>query len=258
MQENTVLIDFVNQWAEDEFWVGHLLTKKIYEYGPDLEENIAIGSISQDEIGHCRMLLNLHTTGEKQIDHLIYGKPPEQIKVSRLAEYWYEYDWARLVMKQLIYDICDGVRLSFGGEIPDSGLQDVLRLMKREEAVHLEHWMEWALLISEDSQGQSLLQKAAGQIYPLISDFFADPLIERVSAEYGLNSVSAKLLLKQCLDELNPRLIQLGLSIPCPEQEMIGNLSVQGGRYGLHSSGFMPLYNEFTLVYRQNPDMVWG
>ncbi len=74
-------------------------------------------------------------------------------------------------MKQLIYDICDGVRLSFGGEIPDSGLQDVLRLMKREEAVHLEHWMEWALLISEDSQGQSLLQKAAGQIYPLISDF---------------------------------------------------------------------------------------
>lgn len=94
MQENTVLIDFVNQWAEDEFWVGHLLTKKIYEYGPDLEENIAIGSISQDEIGHCRMLLNLHTTGEKQIDHLIYGKLPEQIKVSRLAEYWYEYDWA--------------------------------------------------------------------------------------------------------------------------------------------------------------------
>lgn len=258
MQTNTVLIDFLNQWAEDEFWVGHLLTKKIYEYGPDLEENIAIGSISQDEIGHCRMLLNLHTTSEKQMDHLIYGKPPEEVKVSRLAEYWYEYDWARLVMKQLIYEVCDGVRLTFGKQIPDSGLQDVLRLMKREEVIHLEHWMEWALLISEDSKGKPLLQKAIEQIYPLIPDFFADPLIERVATEYGLNSVSTQSLLKQCLDQLNPRLIQLGLSIPCTENDMVGSLSVQGGRYGQHSPDFIPLYNEFTVVYRQNPDMVWG
>lgn len=258
MQSNMALIDFLNQWAEDEFWVGHLLTKKIYEYGPDLEENIAIGSISQDEIGHCRMLLNLHTSSEKEMDHLIYGKQPESITVSRLAEYWYAYDWASLVIKQLIYEICDSVRLSFAKQIPDSGLQDVLRLMKREEAVHLEHWMEWALLISEDSKGKQLLQKAVEQVYPLISDFFADPLVERVSKEYGLESVSKQSLLKECLRQLNPRLTRLGLSIPSAEKDMIDNLLVQGGRYGQHSADFMPLYNEFTVVYRQNPAMVWG
>jgi ring-1,2-phenylacetyl-CoA epoxidase subunit PaaC len=258
MISNTVLQDFLTEWAEDEFWVGHMLTKKIYEYGPDLEENVAIGSISQDEIGHCRMLLSLFTTSEKEMDHLIYGKQPEQIRVSRLAEYWYDYDWASLVMKQLIYDASDSVRLTFARLIPDSEFQNVLDMMKREENIHLEHWMEWALLIAQDDNGKQYLQKAVDQIYPLLSDFFADPLYDRIAQEYGLNPVSTETLLTQTMDMLNSRLEQIALKIPLAESAMIGNLTVKGGRYGLHSANFEEFYNEYTSVYRLNPDMIWG
>ena len=71
MNIDPLIKQFLLEWAEDEFWVGHLMAKKVYDYGPDLEENIAIGSISQDEMGHCRMLLRsiIESKSEKEMDH---------------------------------------------------------------------------------------------------------------------------------------------------------------------------------------------
>ncbi|WP_099363549.1 Phenylacetic acid catabolic protein [Fredinandcohnia onubensis] len=260
MNIDPLIKQFLLEWAEDEFWVGHLMAKKVYDYGPDLEENIAIGSISQDEMGHCRMLLRTITESksEKEMDMLMYERLPEQLRVSRLAEYWYEYDWVKLIIKQLFYEVVDNERFKFSKKLSLEIIQNISNIMEREESIHLEHWTEWALIISKDEKGRMKIQETVDEIYPLISDFFSGTLYKEISDKYLDVPSKPEEFLSQSLQKINKILSLLNVDIPYSEEQMIAKLVEKGGRDGIHSEGFSLLYDELTTVYRESPDMVWS
>ncbi|MEH7114999.1 Phenylacetic acid catabolic protein [Neobacillus niacini] len=260
MNIDPLIKQFLLEWAEDEFWVGHLMAKKVYDYGPDLEENIAIGSISQDEMGHCRMLLRsiIESKSEKEMDKLMYERPPEELNVSRLAEYWYEYDWVKFIIKQLFYDVVDHERLKFSEKLALPIIDNISNIMRREESIHLEHWTEWALIISEDKYGRMKIQETVDEIYPLLSDFFSGTLYKEISEKYLDVTLKPEDLLSQSLQKIKDILFLLNVEIPYSEEQMIAKLVQKGGRNGIHSEGFSELYNELTTVYRENPEFVWG
>lgn len=248
---------FFIEWAQDEFWIGHILAKKIYDYGPDLEENISIGSISQDEMGHCRLLLHTITQDEKEIDGYLLGMLPEEQRVSWLAESWHKNDWSHIVIKQLLYDFADHTRAQFCRNIPDQSIQNGLDMMEREDYVHREHWFEWAKILSESEIGKSKMQDAVDELYPLLPDFFATPLYTEIAKQINLNEIKPVELLNQTLDQLDKILSQLNLRIPVNRTEMEYRLENKGSRYGNHSSDFNRFFEEATEVYRKYPTVIW-
>jgi ring-1,2-phenylacetyl-CoA epoxidase subunit PaaC len=255
---NRPLEQFIVEWAHDEFVVGHLLGVQAYHYGPDLEENIALGSIAQDELGHTRMLLQCLNTDEKAIDRMIYEKKAEEMTVSWLVQSWKEIDWSFVVMKQWLYDLADRVRLEFFCSIPDDQIHSIQGMMKREEQIHQEHWTEWMQILSSDPEGRKRLQLSLNELYPYVAEFFATDVYRDVANQYGMPEETREELMFRCLNQVEGSLNTYQLKTPLHREEMKALVTKPGGRCGRHLEKFHSVYRDIHVVYDMNPDLVWG
>ncbi|MDI3328092.1 MAG: phenylacetate-CoA oxygenase subunit PaaI [Alicyclobacillaceae bacterium] len=255
---NPAVERFLIEWALDEFVVGHLLGVQTFHYGPDLEENIAVGSISQDELGHARMMLRLLAEDEKELDRVVYTKPPEEMKVATLAQAWKETDWSYLVVKSMLYDVADQVRFDFFVRLPDEKLRTIEGMMGREENVHREHWQEWVDILSSDAEGRRRLQEALDELYPYLADFFATDVYEEVAKAYGMAATDKSSLLGRCLQQVKERFRPYQYTMPLADEQMVRLLEEPKGRAGRHLEVFKEIYADIHSVYDQHPEMVWG
>jgi len=98
--------------ADDEFVIG-FADSEWTGIAPILEEDVAMSSIAQDEIGHARafyeLLADLVADG-RDADALAYDRPPEGYYHARLLDHP-RGDWARTIARRYLYDSADDVRL---------------------------------------------------------------------------------------------------------------------------------------------------
>ena len=108
--------------ADDEFVIG-FSDSEWTGIAPLLEEDVAMSSLAQDELGHAAALYGLlaELTGEDP-DALAYDRQPEAYRHCRLLDHG-RGDWAMTIARRYLYDTADAVRLEAlaGGSVGAAG-----------------------------------------------------------------------------------------------------------------------------------------
>ena len=98
--------------ADDEFVIG-FSDSEWTGIGPILEEDVAISSIAQDELGHAQALYTLLAelvADGRDADAIAYDRPPEGYLHARLLDHP-RGDWAATIVRRYLYDTADATRL---------------------------------------------------------------------------------------------------------------------------------------------------
>lgn len=130
--------------ADDEFVIG-FSDSEWTGIGPILEEDVAISSLAQDELGHAQALYRLlaDTVGDgRDADAWAYDRPPEGYLHARLLDHP-RGDWAATIARRYLYDTADDARLAALVDSSHRPLAELVAKIRREERYHLMHVRTW-------------------------------------------------------------------------------------------------------------------
>src|SRR5258706_16449397 len=108
----TALSELILTMADDEF-VSGFTDSEWTGIAPILEEDIAMSSLAQDELGHARALYELlaEVRGDGQsADTIAYDREPAEYRHARLLDHG-RGDWAMTIARRYLYDAADASRL---------------------------------------------------------------------------------------------------------------------------------------------------
>ena len=139
-----VTAGLVLSMADDEFVIG-FSDSEWTGIAPILEEDVAMSSIAQDELGHARALYELLAgllDDGRDADAIAYDRQPEAYRHARLLDHG-RGDWATTIARRFLYDMADAARLaSIGDGWPP--LAELVAKIRREERYHVMHVSLWA------------------------------------------------------------------------------------------------------------------
>src|SRR5436190_1204270 len=130
--------------ADDEFVIG-FSDSEWTGIGPLLEEDVAISSLAQDELGHAQALYRLlaETVADgRDADAWAYDRPPEGYFHARLLDHP-RGDWAATIARRYLYDTADTARLEALAESSHRPLAELVAKIRREERYHVMHVGTW-------------------------------------------------------------------------------------------------------------------
>jgi len=245
------LADLIFTMADDEFVAG-FTDSEWTGIAPLLEEDVAISSISQDELGHARalyqLLVDVVADGRDE-DALAYDRAPDEYRHARLLDHP-RGDWADTIARRFYYELADEARLaSIGpGYRP---LADLVEKLRREERYHRLHVLAWIDRLAKGGPEARGRLEAALLGHGLDAPTVFTPLDgEATLLEAGILTRSLAQAEAAWRADLTTVMVPLGLALP-PSVEP----SPEGRRD--HSAAFDWLWSEFTMVRRSEDGVTW-
>jgi ring-1,2-phenylacetyl-CoA epoxidase subunit PaaC len=245
------LAELLLTMADDEF-VSGFTDSEWTGIAPLLEEDVAISSIAQDELGHARALYQLLAdvlADGRDEDALAYDREPDGYRHARLLDHP-RGDWADTIARRFLYELADEARLaSIGpGYAPVAELVEKLR---REERYHRMNDIAWIeRLAGGGPEPRRRLETALaghGIDAPTVFTPLAD---EQALLEAGILTRRLADAEAAWRGDLTTILVPLGLALPPPIPPP------PDGRLH-HSDSFRWLWGEFTSVRRSEDRVTW-
>ena len=245
------LAELLLTMADDEF-VSGFTDSEWTGIAPLLEEDVAMSSISQDELGHARALYELLAAvldDGRDADALAYDRVPAEFRHSRLLDHA-RGDWADTIARRFLYELADEARLaSIGDGYPP--LSDLAAKLRREERYHRLHVVAWIeRLARAGGVARGHLERALASVSPDAGTVFTPLGSELALLEAGILSRPIAEAEAAWRGDLAGIMVPLGLSVP-----PIFPPTVDGRTE--HSEAFSWLWNEFTSVRRSDPEAIW-
>lgn len=280
--------------ADDELILGHRLAEWT-GWVPYVEEDLAMSSIAQDEMGHARALYELLAAIDgRDVDALALGRAPEEYRNAHLCERP-NRDFAFTLARHWLYDTADDVRLRALEGSTFKELAETIATLRMEERYHLDHANAWfrrladgpvearhrfadalaaalpeALAVFEPLPEEEALL-ADGTLRRAHTDLLAEwlELIGNALDAHGMEYVlsggeerSAGEMIPTSAGEIEgsdggARLRPPGLTRHDGRWVHEGSFAGAGGRHGHHSEDFAPLWEEMTALYRAHPEASW-
>src|SRR4029077_16251136 len=176
--------------ADDEFVIG-FSDSEWTGIAPILEEDIAMSSLAQDELGHAAALYGLlaDLTGT-DVDAMAYDREPADYRHCRLLDHG-RGDWAMTIARRFLYDSADVVRLQAVADGSWAPLAGLVGKLLREERYHRMHAGAWLdRLARNDGEARDRLLAALRELGPDAATVFAPLPDERALMEAGILAVS--------------------------------------------------------------------
>jgi ring-1,2-phenylacetyl-CoA epoxidase subunit PaaC len=228
-------------WSDSE-WTG---------IAPLLEEDVAMSSLAQDEIGHAAALYDLLAglTGEDR-DTIAYDRAPDAYRHARLLDHG-RGDWAMTIARRYLYETADGVRLDALAGGTWAPLADLVGKIRREERYHVMHVTAWLdRLARADGEPRHRLLAALDVLGPDASSVFTPTAGGSALVEAGILAAPMTDLERTWRAAIEPTLAALDLPRPPDALEAVG------GRDG-HGDAFAWLHDQMTSVRRADPGATW-
>ena len=238
--------------ADDELCIGQNLAWWI-AVGPFLEEDLALTSISQDELGHARALYGL--LGD-DIDALAYGREPHEYRSAHITELPCR-DWGETLVRHFLYDTAETVRWSALTASSWEALAAVARRALAEERSHLRHASGLLSRLLRTEAGCSQLLPLFDQFVPLACELFDSPP-GCAADDLVATGVMARPLSDQRAEwqaTVDEALAAAGYQPNWPDH--VSFASTTGGRAGQRSAHFAALHAEMVEVLSIDPAAVW-
>ena len=142
---------------------------------PELEEDIALGNIALDLIGHARFFLTYAGTAwGKTEDDLAYFRDEEEFRSARLPEQE-NGDFGQTIARQLIFSYYQYELYSALVKSQDPTLAAIAAKALKEVAYHQDHATAWTLRLgigTEESNRR--MQEGLYYMWPYIDELFYD------------------------------------------------------------------------------------
>ena len=237
--------------ADDEFVLG-FWDSEWTGIAPILEEDVAMSSVSQDEIGHAKALYELLSVliGD-DADRIAFGRRPDAYRHAALMNHP-RTDWAFTIARRFLYETADAVRLESLAGSSHEPLADLAIKMRREETYHLLHFDLWLRRLTEGgSESRDRLISALQELWTDAQAVFTPLVGEAHLLVSGILPDSMETLRQRWLARITPRVAELGLpAMPAAPQPHADGRS-------LHGADFSWLHGEFTMVADSEPGASW-
>lgn len=238
--------------ADDELVIG-FADSEWTGIAPLLEEDVAMSSIAQDELGHAKALYDLLAgvaDDGRDADAIAYDRPPEGYLHARLLDHP-RGDWAMAIARRYLYDTADGIRLDALAGSSFEPLRDLVGKIRREERyhrMHVEAWLE--RLATGDDESRRRLLDALDALAPDAATVLCALPSDLALVMAGIIDGTPAELEGRWRAAIEPVFARLDLPMPPPAARP------EQARTG-HSESFRWLWGELTSVRRLDPGATW-
>ena len=229
-----------------------ILAQRLGEWianAPEIEEDVALGNIALDQLGHARSFLTYAASAwGKTEDDLAYFRGESEFRNRQLFEQP-NGDFAQTIARQLIASVYFDSLYAELSASADTTLAAIAAKASKEVAYHLDHSVQWLQRLGlGTAQSHQRMQRGLDSSWAFVGELYsADPLAD------GLDGIAVDPReLREHFDRVIPKLIaDAGLTLPTT------SAARGGGRDGSHSESLGPLLAEMQVLARAHPGATW-
>lgn len=221
---------------------------------PELEEDMALGNIALDLLGHARSLLHYAGTASgRSEDDLAYWRDEHEFRCAWLFEQP-NGDFAHTIARGLIAAVHMQELYTALLQSTDASLAAIAAKAVKEVAYHRDHAVQWTLRLAggtEESRRRMLV--ALTDLWPYVDELFRDDELHDRLGDVAPRPSS----LRPGFDEVwDAVLAEAGIAESDFVHPRIGQ-STGGGRHGAHSTHLGSLLAEMQVLARRHPGASW-
>ncbi|MFK3835479.1 1,2-phenylacetyl-CoA epoxidase subunit PaaC [Microbacterium sp. NPDC087868] len=216
---------------------------------PELEEDVALGNIALDLLGHARSLLRYAGSFDgRSEDDLAFFRDEPEFRSAWIVEQP-NGDFAQTIARQLVvstYMVELYAALRSSG---DGTLAAVAEKALKEVDYHRDHAVQWTLrLAGGTDESRTRMIRALRDVWPFVDELFRDdPLIERLG-DAAARPSSLRAGFDAVIDTVFAR---ADLAVPDVAA------SSAGGRQGSHATPMGHILAEMQVLARRHPGARW-
>lgn len=241
--------------AEYALWLGDdalILAQQLgwwISRGPELEEDVALGNIGLDVLGHARSFLHYAGTADgRSEDDLAYWRDEPELRCAWLFQAPNGH-FGDTIARQLLasaYQLELYLALS---QSSDAVLAAIAEKSRKEVTYHLDHATQWVLRLAGGTElSRERIATSLVDVWPFLDELFRDePLVDRLDGV----AVRPSTLRDPVLARIRAVLDAAGLDEPDVQP------SLAGGRRGSHSPRLGYLLAEMQVLARRHPGATW-
>lgn len=216
---------------------------------PELEEDVALGNIALDLLGHARSLLRFAGAYDgRSEDDLAYFRDEAEFRCAWLFEQD-NGDFAHTIARQLVaagylFELYTDLQRS-----ADPTLAAIAGKAVKEVDYHRDHAVQWTLrLAGGTEQSRRRMVRALADIWPYVDELFRnDALVDRLDGV----AVHPSTLRPRFDAVVAAVLAEEGVDVPA------GPVAAGGGREGRHFPTLGPILAEMQSLARRHPGATW-
>lgn len=241
--------------AEYALWLGDdalILSQQLGEWiarAPELEEDVALGNIALDLLGHARSFLHFAGSYDgRSEDDLAYFRDEPEFRSAWIVEQP-NGDFAQTIARQFIvstymFELYSALRAS-----TDETFAAIAEKSLKEVDYHRDHAVQWVLrLAGGTDESRRRILRALGDVWPYVDELFRDePLIDRL----GDAAVRPSTLRTGFDAVVDTVFTEAELETPTVAA------SSAGGRRGAHATPLGHLLAEMQVLARRHPGASW-
>ena len=221
---------------------------------PELEEDIALGNVALDLIGHARVLLTYAGTAwGKTEDDLAYFREEHEFRCLHLVQLE-NGDFGRTIARQLLYSAYAFELYTRLQSSSDQTLAAIAAKAVKELDYHLDHATQWSLRLGIGTdEANRRLQEGLDYVWVYLDELFEDEDLHDRLGEAGQGGVAVRpsTLREPVLARISAVLEQAGLRVPDVAQ------AGTGGRRGEHREMLGYILAEMQVLARKHPGATW-
>lgn len=226
--------------------LGHWISR-----APELEEDVALGNIALDELGHARSFLSYAggLDGRSE-DDLAYFRREHEFRSAALFEQP-NGDFAVTIARQFVVSYYQFELYRRLTSSTDSTLAGIAAKAVKEVDYHRDHSAQWVLRLAlgTDESRRRMIQ-AFKVVWPFVDELFRDDELTGRLSEAGAAPQPSSL--REDFDRLTGEiLVEAELEVPNVQP------SPGGGRRGLHSEHLGYILAEMQVLAREYPGANW-
>ena len=252
MSNKQLLSEYTIGLADDALIIGQRLSEWCGK-GPFLEEDLAMSNCSLDFIGRAQMLYNYASeldSAQRTGDQIAFLRTEREYTNTLIHELPIG-DFAYTMVRQFFIDAFNVEFLSALTKSADSELAAIAEKAIKESRYHLRRSRDWLLRLGDGTdESHQRTQKAIDQIWPYTQELFSMTHAESKLLKTGV-AVDKAALAKPWEKQINNTLSEANLRTPDDE------LSISGGRAGVHTEHLGHLLSELQYLQRAYPGCEW-
>ncbi|WP_426987681.1 1,2-phenylacetyl-CoA epoxidase subunit PaaC [Pseudarthrobacter sp. Y6] len=231
--------------------LGHWISR-----GPELEEDVALGNIALDQLGHARSFLTYAggALGEdgavKTEDDLAYFRREHEFRSAHLFEQP-NGDFAATIARQFVVSYYQFELYRRLTQSSDATLAAIAAKAVKEVDYHRDHSAQWVLrLAGGTEESRTRMIQGLKQMWPYVAELFADDELTARLADTGAAVEPSSL--RADFDRLTGEILaEAELEVPDVPA------APGGGRHGRHSEHLGYLLAEMQVLAREYPGASW-
>lgn len=216
---------------------------------PELEEDVALGNIALDLLGHARSLLRYAGSYDgRSEDDLAFFRDESEFRCAWIVQQP-NGDFAQTIARQFVVSTFMVELYSALAASSDETFAAIAQKALREVDYHRDHAVQWMLrLAGGTEESRRRIIRAVGDVWPYVSELFRDDeLIDRLGSA-AVRPSSLRSGFDEVVDIVFTR---AELAVPSVAA------SSAGGRRGVHATSLGHLLAEMQVLARRHPGASW-